>query len=214
MVGSDSSCCLGKYDIYFINVDKNGILVNENFLGTPEDDEGYDLLEYKPDTLVYVGYTRGAGITGTRDIIMGFLDKNGTYLFGRTFGQGMDETAYAMCMTSFEGYAIFGTTNSFGTNYTDFYLLTTDSIGEDQYGVVISSTESAPDSMFVDTSHTLVLSFTEDLTSNGSYISIYPTPAHGEISVEIYTENGNFILDRLDMYDVSGKLIKSILNME
>jgi hypothetical protein len=211
MIGADSNCCLGKFDIYFLKVDKNGNLLNENFLGTDQEDEGFDILQYNPDTLVFVGSTRGAGILGTLDIFMGFTDTDGNWKFGRTFGQDKDETAYAICMTNFEGYALFGTTNSFGANYTDFYLLTTDSIGFDQYGVQFTDITSYPDSIFVDTSHTLVLPFTEELSSSYGYISVYPIPAQEEVRIELHAENTNLTLDRFEMYDVRGTLVKSIL---
>jgi hypothetical protein len=63
----------------------------------------------------------------------------------------------------------------------------------------------------VDTSHTLVLPFTEELSSSYGYISVYPIPAQEEVRIELHAENTNLTLDRFEMYDVRGTLVKSIL---
>jgi parallel beta-helix repeat protein len=73
------------------------------------------------------GYTLG-GSSGA-DFWLVRTDSSGNHLWDRTFGGSNHDVAYSVIQTSDGGYAIAGYTNSFGAGGYDFWLLKTDSAG-------------------------------------------------------------------------------------
>ncbi len=65
---------------------------------------------------------------GGQDIYLIKTDENGDTLWTKTFGGTGNDRASKIVQTNDNGYAIFGTTNSFGNNGDDFLLLKVDSI--------------------------------------------------------------------------------------
>ena len=81
-------------------------------------DEGYAL----------AGYTNSFG-AGGKDFWLVKTDSVGNQLWNKTYGGPGDEVAYSVIQTNDEGYALAGYTNSFGAGGKDFWLVKTDSVG-------------------------------------------------------------------------------------
>ena len=85
----------------------------------------------------YGGYAV-AGITysfgaGSRDIWLVKTDIYGNAEWNQTYGGSLYDTVRCMIQTSDSGYAIAGSSGSFGCYYSDFYLVKTDASGNIQW---------------------------------------------------------------------------------
>ncbi len=80
-----------------------------------------------------IAATTGSFGAGGQDIWLIKTDGNGDTLWTKTFGgTGNDRTA-KIIQTNDNGYAVFGTTNSFGNGGDDFLLWKTDSLGNTEW---------------------------------------------------------------------------------
>jgi hypothetical protein len=74
------------------------------------------------------GYTNSFG-AGDKDFWLVKTDSVGNQLWNKTYGGLGDEVAYSVIQTNDGGYALAGYTNSFGAGDKDFWLVKTDSVG-------------------------------------------------------------------------------------
>ena len=70
---------------------------------------------------------------GGQDIWLIKTDENGDTLWTKTFGGAGNDRAANVVQTYDNGYAVFGTTNSFGNGGDDFLLWKTDSLGHTEW---------------------------------------------------------------------------------
>lgn len=184
-----------KKDFYFIKLDKNGNFVRHDSWGSEYDDYGQDIIELPTNELAALGY-----IPEFNDIYLAYTSSNGNWQFGHTYGGNGDQKAYSIDFTSNGGFAIFGTTTDYGSGYSDFYLLTTDSTGKDQDGIAIINYD--PDSVFLDTHHILITSADLFDFENTIYEKVYPTPSSNNVTIELphyYSSNLNCSFELLDI---------------
>src|SRR3972149_2953873 len=69
----------------------------------------------------------------TSKVVLVKTDSNGNPLWSKTYGGNKSESANGVINTLDGGYAIIGTTKSFGTNFDDIYVIKTDSNGNLQW---------------------------------------------------------------------------------
>lgn len=78
------------------------------------------------------------------DFWLAKTDSEGNMLWNKTFGGSAHDRAYSLVTTPDGGYALVGETFSFGTGYSDFWLIKTDSFGNllwnQTYGEATSDT--------------------------------------------------------------------------
>ncbi len=123
----------GKEDFWFVKTDVNGKMEWNQTFGGREDDVGFSLIEAKDGGFILVGITNSFGAGGT-DAWMIKTDQKGNLLWNHTYGGISDDQANAIIQTTDGGYAIVGTSASFGLNgYFDAWLLKTDSEGNLQW---------------------------------------------------------------------------------
>ncbi len=100
--------------------------------GGPLADVGNSVKQTNDGGFVVAATTSSFG-AGGQDIWLIKTDENGDTLWTKTFGgTGNDRTANVV-QTNDNGYAIFGTTNSFGNGGDDFLLWKTDSLGNTEW---------------------------------------------------------------------------------
>jgi hypothetical protein len=208
LVGTHMSFVPGwKKDFYFIKIDKNGNFIRHDSWGTDQDDYGTDVLELPNNELVTFGY-----IPESEDIYMSYTSANGNWIFGHTYGGNGTQEAHSIDFTNSGGFAILGTTTDFGSGYSDFYLITTDSAGKDQNGNVITNYD--PDSVFLDTNH-LLITYDPNLSySIEKPVNAYPNPSSGLITIELSDIYSSQSKIRFELFDTMGNLVlqKSIVN--
>lgn len=102
--------------------------------GGPNTEEGSSIAEASDG-----GYIVGAATTslGAGDIDFWLLkiDANGNRLWDRTYGGVNADFAWSLIETDDKGYALAGSTRSFGSGDSDFWLVKTDSEGGPEWNV-------------------------------------------------------------------------------
>ncbi len=94
-------------------------------------DVGNSVMQTNDGGFIVAGTTSSFG-AGGQDVYLIKTDENGDTLWTKTFGGTGNDRASKIVQTIDNGYAIFGTTNSYGNNY-DFLLLKVDSVGNSEW---------------------------------------------------------------------------------
>ncbi len=132
LTGALGGAGLGGKDIAVVKLDQNGAWQWSDSYGSPYDDAGYEIREVI-DQGVSTGFVVAATVeghgTGGSDAALLRLDVNGNYLWHRVYGGVNDDAAYSVAFTPSGGFALCGTTNSFGFGSTDVYVVETDASG-------------------------------------------------------------------------------------
>jgi len=97
--------------------------------GGDSPDVAYSMQQTSDNGYVIAGYTSSLGAGGT-DFWLVKTDSNGNAEWNKTYGGTLKDEAYAVQQTSDNGYILAGSTSSFGSGFSDFWLVKTDSNGE------------------------------------------------------------------------------------
>ncbi len=95
-------------------------------------DVGVSVKQTKDDGFIIAATTSSFG-AGGQDIYLIKTDENGDTLWTKTFGGTGNDRAANVVQTNDNGYAVFGTTNSFGNGGDDFLLWKADSLGNTEW---------------------------------------------------------------------------------
>ncbi len=102
-------------------------LWNRTFGGAAQDC-AWSLVQTPDNGYALIGATYSSGAGGA-DFWLVRTDSVGNAQWNRTYGGTADDEAHSVTRTSDGGYAILGTTSSFGAGGSDFWLVKTDSSG-------------------------------------------------------------------------------------
>jgi hypothetical protein len=102
-------------------------------------DIGNSVKQTNDGGFIIAGTTSSFG-AGGQDIWLIKTNENGDTLWTKTFGGTDADKASNVQQTNDNGYAIFGTTNSFGNGGADFLLWKTDSLGNTEWFKTYGST--------------------------------------------------------------------------
>lgn len=116
------------WDIYVIKLSSSGDVIWENTYGGDDYDGAYHIQQIEQGNYVIVGSTSSFG-KGGKDIIIIKIDSLGNIIMEKTYGGIHDDYGQSVQKTKDGGYIISGSTSSFGSGFSDFYLVKTDSIG-------------------------------------------------------------------------------------
>ena len=152
-------------DLWLFKTDANGDMEWNKTYGGP----GFDLCEDLESTsdggYVLVGSTDSFG-AGRSDFWLIKVDSSGNMEWNKTYGGTMYDGAYSVVKTSDGGYALAGTTQSFGAAYDDFWLVKTDVNGDMEWNKTYGGA-------YPDYGHTV------EQTSDGKYIVAGATSSFG-----------------------------------
>jgi hypothetical protein len=128
LAGSTFSYGAGGPDLWLVRTDPDGdTLWTRTYGGT-----GYDLghsVDLAADGgFAFAGVTRSFG-AGDDDVLLVRTDSLGDTLWTRTFGGAEEERAFSVTSTADRGFALGGSTRSFGAGGADAWLVRTDSLG-------------------------------------------------------------------------------------
>jgi len=117
------------YDVYILKLDSNENLVwQETFGRNGYYGEAYSVQETTDGGYIVAGCTTSFG-SGGYDVYILKLNSNGTLIWQKTFGGGLDDFAYSIQNTADGGYIVAGRTTSFGSGGYDVYVLKLNSDG-------------------------------------------------------------------------------------
>ncbi len=129
VVGYTSSFGSWPYDAYILKLNSDGSLAWQKTYGGSNYDEAYSVQETTDGGYIVAGYTNSFG-AGGYDVYILKLNSNGTLIWQKTFGGGIDDKAYSILQTTDGGYIVAGSTTSLGAGGSDVYILKLDSNGE------------------------------------------------------------------------------------
>ena len=139
VAGYTQSFGAGYRDIYIVKITANGSLQwNKTFGGT-----GYDvassIIQDLDGGYVVAGSTSSFG-TDSLDMYIIKLDSNGSLEWNKTIGGTGNNFAYSIIKTTDNGYAVAGSTTSFGAGNRDFFIVKLNASGLMQWSKTIGGT--------------------------------------------------------------------------
>ncbi len=120
----------GDADLLAVELDDRGHLAWARTFGGAGTEYGYDCAAVE-DGYILVGYTTSTGV-GSKDVLLLRIDSNGNEIWSRTFGGPQIDIGAAVCVLE-DGFALVGTTNSFGAGDHDVFLIRTDLSGVERW---------------------------------------------------------------------------------
>jgi hypothetical protein len=108
--------------------------------GGANSDYGYSVVATSDGGYAVAGYTYSYG-AGNSDFWLVKTDASGTAIWNQTYGGTGSEWGSSLIQTSDGGYAVAGSTLSFGAGSSDVWLVKTDSIGNMQWNQTYGGTD-------------------------------------------------------------------------
>jgi hypothetical protein len=137
IAGYTKSFGAGKADVYLVKLDADGNLQWTKTIGGPKGEAGLSLTQTSDGGYAIAGYTKSFG-AGEEDVYVVKLDAHGNLQWTKTIGGPETEEGNSLIQTSDGGYAIAGTTQSFGAGLSAAYLVKLDANGNLQWTKTIS----------------------------------------------------------------------------
>jgi len=181
IAGETESFGAGNYDVYVVKLDAKGNLQWTKTIGGKDFERGYSLIQTSDGGYAIAGDTRSFG-AGELDVYVVKLDANGNLQWTKTIGGPGYDRGESLIQTSDGGYAITGSTRSFGAGEADVYVIKLDANGNLQW----TKTIGGPD---FDVGNSLIQ------TSDGGYAIAGETESFGAGNYDLYVvkldANGN-----------------------
>jgi len=159
-------------DVYILKLNSDGSLAWQKTLGGSKDDCAYSIQQTTDGGYIVAGYTNSFG-SGGYDVYILKLNSNGTLVWQKTFGGGLDDKAYSIQKTTDGGYIVAGYTNSFGSGGYDVYVLKINSDGSLAWQKTFGGTDR-------DEAHSI------QQTTDGGYIVAGYTDSFGAGGYDVY----------------------------
>jgi hypothetical protein len=119
-------------DLLLIKVNHEGSVVWSMVYGADGNDQGWWILPTSDGGYIVSGSTTSYG-AGSIDAWLLKFNSDGTLQWNQTYGGYADDTAFVLTKTADGGYAVVGSTCSYGAGDSDFWLIRTDSKGAMQW---------------------------------------------------------------------------------
>jgi hypothetical protein len=128
ITGYTKSYGAGDYDFWLVKTDSSGNALWNRTYGGEESEQAMSLIQTNDRGYVIAGNTESFG-AGSSDCWLVKTDINGNLEWNQTYGEAGWEYAHCVIETSDEGYAITGGYQPVGADWSDFWLVKTDSAG-------------------------------------------------------------------------------------
>jgi hypothetical protein len=128
IAGLSYSFDAGKSDFWLVKTDAVGNMQWNKTYGGPGDDQATSLVATSDGGYAVVGIWNETYPFDV-NVVLIKTDAFGNMLWNQTYGGASDEMAFSLVATSDGGYAIAGSTSSFGAGGGDFWLVKTDENG-------------------------------------------------------------------------------------
>ena len=129
LAGRTSSFGAGGNDIWLIKTDATGNMLWNKTYGGPGTEQGNAMVQTSDGGYAIFSPTTSFSTGGGQDVWLVKTDSMGNMLWNKTYGGPGNETAVYLIQTSDGGYALTGTTTSFGAGGRDVLLIKTDASG-------------------------------------------------------------------------------------
>lgn len=132
MVGYTNSIGFGGYDVFLVKADKNGALVWQKTIGGTDWDFANSLQQTSDGGFIIAGSTYSYGY-GNEDGYVVKTDANGNITWSKTFGGANDDEFKSVIQTMDGGYALCGSTKSYGDINGDAWVFKLLANGDSAY---------------------------------------------------------------------------------
>jgi len=184
--GSTYSFGAGQLDVYVIKLDSNGNLQWTKTIGGKNEDGSSSIIQTSDGGYAIAGFTTSFSEVDVFkrevDVYVVKLDVNGNLQWTKTIGGKKEEEGVSLIQTSDGGYAIAGSTYSFGAGQLDVYVVKLDANGNLQWTKTIGGPASEAGSSLIQ-------------TSDGGYAIAGSTKSFGAGEKDVYVvkldANGN-----------------------
>lgn len=132
LFGTTFSFGSGGQDMWLIKVDANGNMLWNVTFGGPNNEAGWSVVQAADGGYAMTGFTNSFGAGGD-DMLLVKADSTGTIQWNKTYGGLQEDRGYSIIQTKDGGYAITGTSISFGAGKQDAWLVKTDLAGNMQW---------------------------------------------------------------------------------
>ena len=129
MAGYSNSASVSNYDFLLIRADSAGTVIWQKYYGGAGDDVLLATADLQDTTFLVAGYTQSFG-AGGKDMYVIAVNTYGTMQWSHTYGGSADEQCYGIAQFSNGQRLLTGTTQSFGAQGEDLYLVRTDWSGD------------------------------------------------------------------------------------
>jgi len=182
IAGITTSFGAGRGDAYVVKLDANGNLQWTKTIGGESDDWGRSLIQTSDGGYVIAGNTNSFG-TGDEAIYVVKLDVNGNLQWTKTIGGKKGEEGASLIQTSDGGYAIAGSTASFGAGQLDVYVVKLDANGNLQWTKTIGGPASEAGSSLIQTSDGgyAIAGLTESFGAGNGDVYVVKLDANGNL---------------------------------
>jgi hypothetical protein len=188
VAGATFSYGAGMVDVYLIKTDSVGDTAWTRTYGDSDFDGGESVAQTSDGGYIVTGYTESYG-AGMEDAYLIKADSLGDTLWTNTFGGNDEDWGYSVTQTADGGYIIAGWTSSYGAGMVDFYLIKTDPLG-----VGIQEKQD------------------KRQAARDIRLTCHPNPFtfSTTIAVEGLTDHQNTRISELNIYDITGRLVKKM----
>jgi hypothetical protein len=187
IMGSTSSFAEFK-EAYHFKVEGNGELLWERNWGQIGEQSAAEHWQLANDEFISIGYTTTSG-GGGRDFFLLKSTPTGDFIFGRTFGGLEDEDGLSLALLS-DGFVCAGSTRSFGSGNSDFFIVRTALDGTTLLETVTTTFDPLS---------------TPELTRSYPALSLYPNPCNGRFQLGY-----EGICKDLRVVDASGRSVDGV----
>jgi hypothetical protein len=139
IAGYTASYGTGSDDVWLVKTDANGSAQWNQTYGGINFDDGYSLVETSDGGYAIAGCTSSFG-AGDWDFWLVKTNASGNMEWNQTYGGINSDWGCSVVEVSDGGYAIAGSTNSYGAGNNDFWLVKTDSSGVAQWNQTYGGT--------------------------------------------------------------------------
>jgi hypothetical protein len=150
IAGSTTSFGAGGDDVYVVKLDANGNLQWTKTIGGKSNENGSSLIQTSDGGYAIAGETESFG--ARIDVYLVKLDAKGNLQWTKTIGGEGIDYGHSLIQTSDGGYAIAGSTYSFGAREEDVYVVKLDAKGNLQWTKTIGGEGSEGGSSIIQTS--------------------------------------------------------------
>lgn len=173
----------GNWDGWVVKTNSEGTIEWEKKYGGSRDDLLYAVVKTENGGYAVAGYTTSYG-AGLDDCWLVKINSNGEQEWEKTYGGTNDDCAFALVTTSDGGYALTGSTVSFGAGQKDFWLIKTDASGNEVWnqtygGVGINDHEIATALVVTQDGGYAIAGYTNSLDAGGNDFWLVKTDATG-----------------------------------
>jgi hypothetical protein len=116
-------------DFWLVKTNATGVMEWNNTYRGPQDDYATCVIQTKDGGYALAGATYSFGVL-FEDFWLVKTDANGDAKWNKTYGGTKEDIAYSVIQADDGGYAVAGSTRSFGAGNADFWLVKTDADGK------------------------------------------------------------------------------------